>query len=107
MCFMETLCRIQDSEVQVPCIHPDDVVFSPDAHMSSNISSDDESFPSGLPYVSKSFKLFQVASVRMSQQDVRTPFSIRQLKGLPFQTQIWEDNFNRPDDVVIPSGRYP
>jgi hypothetical protein len=67
MCFKKTLCRIQDSEVQIPCIRLDDVVFRLDARQSSNIRLDDENFPSGLPSVSKSFELFQVASVHMSQ----------------------------------------
>jgi len=34
-------------------------------------------------------------------------FSVRQVKGFPFQTKIWENSFNCPDDVVIPFGRYP
>jgi hypothetical protein len=107
MCFKKTLCRIQDSEVQIPCIHLDDLVFRPDARQSSNIRPDEEKVPSGLPSVPRSFELFQVASVRTSQQNVRMPFNVRQVKGFPFQTQIWEDSCNRPDDVVIPSGCYP
>jgi hypothetical protein len=83
------------------------VVFGSDACQSSNIRPDDENFPFGLSSVSKSFELFQVTSVRTSQQHVRTPFSVQQIKGFPFQTQIWEDSCNHPDDVVISSGRYP
>jgi hypothetical protein len=96
ICFKNTPCRIQDSEVQVPSILPDDMVFRPDAHQSSNIRSDDKRFLSGLPFVSRSFKLFSIASVRTSQQHVCTCFSVRQVKGFPFQPQIWEDNCNRP-----------
>jgi len=29
------------------------------------------------------------------------------VKGFPFQTQIWEDSCNRPDDMIIPSVCYP
>jgi hypothetical protein len=48
-CFKKTLCRNQDSEVQVPCIR----LY---AHLSSIIRPDDEHFFSGLQYVSKSFE---------------------------------------------------
>jgi len=37
----------------------------------------------------------------------RTPVNVRQVKGFPSQTQIWEDSCNRPDDKSTPSGRYP
>jgi hypothetical protein len=39
----------------------------PNTRQSNNICPDDENFPSGLPSVSRSFDLFQVASVRTSQ----------------------------------------
>jgi hypothetical protein len=81
MCFKKTLCIIQDSEVQIP-----------DSHQSSNIHLDDENCPSGLPSVSRSFELFQIASIQTSQQHIRMPFNVRQVKGFPFQTQIWEDS---------------
>jgi len=74
---------------------------------SSNIRLDDKIFLSRVPSVSKSFELFQVASVRTSQQHVWTPFIVQQVKWFPFQTQIWEDSWNCPENVVIPSGRYP
>jgi hypothetical protein len=45
-----------------------------------------------LPSVSRSFELFSVASVRMSQQHVRTPFSARQVNKILSKTQIWEDS---------------
>jgi hypothetical protein len=73
ICFKKTLCKNQNSEVQVLCISPDDVVFCPDTHLSSIIRSDDENFSSGLQSVSRSFELFQVASVRTFQQHVWTP----------------------------------
>jgi hypothetical protein len=31
----------------------------------------------------------------------------RQVKGFPFQTRIWEDSCNRPNDLVILFGLYP
>jgi hypothetical protein len=95
------LSRIQDNEVQVPCIRPDDNVFHPDAHLSSIIRLDDENFLSGLQSVSRSFELLSVVSVRTSQQLVRTPFSVRQVKGFPFQMHVWEDSCNHPDDMVF------
>jgi len=58
MCFKKTVCKIQDSEVQFPCIRLDDVVFRSDARQTSNIRPDDEKFPSGLPFVFRSFELF-------------------------------------------------
>jgi hypothetical protein len=105
ICFKKILWRIQDSEVQIPCIHPDDMVFHPDARQTSNIRPDDENFLSRLPSVSRSFQLFQVASVWTSQQHVRTPFSVRQVKWFPFQKQIWEDSCNRPDAILDKASR--
>jgi len=49
--------------------------------------------------MSRSFELFQVASIRMPQQHVRTLFSVRPAIGFLSKTLIWEDNYNRPDDV--------
>jgi hypothetical protein len=39
--FLEDSVRISRQCSQIPCIHPDDVVFRPDAHQSSNIRPDD------------------------------------------------------------------
>jgi hypothetical protein len=64
----------------------------------SIIHPDDENFPSGPFSMSRSFELFQVASVRKFQH-VRTPFSVRSAIKFLFKTQIWEDSCNRPDDV--------
>jgi hypothetical protein len=33
ICFKKTLCKNQNSEVQVLCISPDDVVFRPDSNL--------------------------------------------------------------------------
>jgi hypothetical protein len=83
---------------QFPCIHPD-------AHLLSIIRPDDKNFLFGRPSMSRSFKLFQVASVQTSQQHVRMPFSVRQVKRFISKTQICEDSCNRPDDVMFPFGR--
>jgi hypothetical protein len=65
----------------------------------SIIRSDNENFPSGPSSVSRSFELFQLASVWTFQQHVRTPLSIRSAMGFLSKTQIWEDSCNHPDDV--------
>jgi hypothetical protein len=65
----------------------------------SIIHPDDENFPFGPSSVSRGFELLQVASVRMSQQHCRTPFSVRQGKGFRSKTQIWEYSCNHTDDV--------
>jgi hypothetical protein len=49
--------------------------------------------------VSRSFELLQLAYVRMIQQPVRTTLNVRSSFRVSFQTQIWEDCCNRPDDV--------
>jgi hypothetical protein len=63
------------------------------------IHPDDENFLSEPSFVSRSFELLKVASVRTSQQHGRTPFSVQQVKRFLSKTQIWEDSYNRPDDV--------
>jgi hypothetical protein len=63
------------------------------------IRPNDENFSSGPSSMSRSFELLQVAYVWTSQQYVRTPFSVRQVKRFIFKTQIWEDSCNRPNDV--------
>jgi hypothetical protein len=49
--------------------------------------------------VSRSFKLFQLAFVRTSQQHVWMPLSVRLAMGFLSKTQIWEDSCNHSDDV--------
>jgi hypothetical protein len=49
--------------------------------------------------VSRSFELFQLASVRTFQQPVRTTLNVRPSFRFSFQNQIWEDCCNRPDEV--------
>jgi len=65
----------------------------------SIICPDNENFPSGPSSVSRSFELFQLASVRTFQQHVRTTLSVRPAVGFLSKTQIWEDRCNRSDDV--------
>jgi hypothetical protein len=65
----------------------------------SIIHPDDENFLSGPSFVSRTFELFQLASILTSQQHVRTPFCVRQVERFLSKTQIWEDNCKRLDDV--------
>jgi len=65
----------------------------------SIIRPNDENFLSGPSSVSRSFKLFQLASVWTSQKHVRMPHSVRSAMGFHSKTQIWEDSYNRSDDV--------
>jgi hypothetical protein len=65
----------------------------------SNIRPDDENFPSGPSSVSRSFELFQLASIRTFQQHVWMTLSVQLDMGILSKTQIWEDRCNRPDDV--------
>jgi hypothetical protein len=87
--FKENSVQIPIQSNQIPCIRPNDVIFRPD----------DKNFPSEPSSMSRSFELPRVASVWMSQQHDRTPFSVRQGKWFRSKTQIWEDSCNRPDDV--------
>jgi hypothetical protein len=46
MYFKKTMCRIQDNEVQVPCIRLDDVIFRSDAHQCLQTSNCSRLHPS-------------------------------------------------------------
>jgi len=63
----------------------------------SIIRSDDENFPFGPSSVSRSFELFQLASVQTFQQQVWTTLSVQPTMGFLYKTQIWEDRCNRSD----------
>jgi hypothetical protein len=65
----------------------------------SIIRKDDKNFLSEPSSVSRSFKLFQLASVRAPQQHFRTPSSVRLAMRFLSKTQIWEDSCSRLDDV--------
>jgi hypothetical protein len=65
----------------------------------SIIRPDDENFPSGPSSVSRSFELYQLASVRTSQQHVRMPSSVQSAMRFLSKTHIWEDSYNRLDNV--------
>jgi hypothetical protein len=56
----------------------------------SIIRPNDENFPSEPSSMSRSFKLFQLASVQMFQHHVRTTLSVRPAMGFLSKTQIWE-----------------
>jgi hypothetical protein len=64
------------------CIHPDVSATCPDALQSSK-------------------------RIQRSSVSFRTPVSVRQVKGFPSQTQLWEDSCNCPDDRFTLSRRYP
>jgi hypothetical protein len=49
--------------------------------------------------VSRSFELLQLAYAWKIQQPVQTTLTVRSSFRISFQTQIWEDCCNRPDDV--------
>jgi hypothetical protein len=66
----------------------------------SIISLDDENFSSEPSSVSRSFKLFQLASIRTFQQHVRTTLGVQPAMGFPSKTQLWEDRSNRPDALI-------
>jgi hypothetical protein len=106
MFFKKTLCRSQDSEVQsLASVRTTWYSVQMLIYQASSVQTT-RTFRPDLPYVSRSFELFSVASVRTSKQHVRTPFSVRQVKRFLSKTHIWEDSCNRPDDVVFPSERY-
>jgi hypothetical protein len=69
----------------------------------SIIRPDDENFPSGPSFVSRSFELFQLTSVRTFQQHVRTTLSVGPATGFLSKTQISEVRCNRSDDVEFRS----
>jgi hypothetical protein len=70
----------------------------PDARQTSIIRPDDVSFPSGPLHCIEKL-LFQLASVRTSQQTVRTPLSTRTVSN-SFQVPIKGRSINHLDDVV-------
>jgi hypothetical protein len=65
----------------------------------STIRLDNENFPSGPSFVSRSFELFQLASIWTSQQHFRMSLSVQSALGFLSKTQIREDSCNCPDDV--------
>jgi hypothetical protein len=105
--IFKRLCTVKKIEdFRFPVSHPDDVLSRPDAHLSTIPSVRTTCHPvwtlerpaSSVRTKYLSFRplhcieklLFQLASVRTSQQPVRTPNSDRQISD-SFQVQIWED----------------
>jgi hypothetical protein len=77
---------------------PDDVSYRPDATQTKASSVRTTWIPvQTLLYIEK--LLFQLASIRAFQQPVRTTLSVRPSFRFSFQNQLWEDCYNRPDDV--------
>jgi hypothetical protein len=68
-------------------------ILSRRSSVQSIIRPNDENF------LSRSFELLQLASVQTFQQHVRTTLSVRPAIGFPSKRQIWEDHYNRPNDV--------
>jgi hypothetical protein len=99
-CFQKILHNLQIRKNLVPC-QPFGRRYIPSGRptIQSIIRPDNENFPSGPSFVSRSFKLFQLASVRTFQKHVRTTFNVWPAIGFLSKTQIWEDRCNRPDDV--------
>jgi hypothetical protein len=80
--FRKILCRFKLRKVEslFPSGRPSKASWRSSV---SNIYSDDVAIPSGCPSVSKRFKLFKLASVRMSQQHVRTLFRVQEDSRIP------------------------
>jgi len=115
--FLEDSAQFASQKIQFPTSRPDDVSYCPDAQL-SNASAvrttcqtvrthiilkhhpfGQREFPSGPFSVSRSFELLWLASFRTFQQPVRTILSVRSSFRISCQTQIWEEWYNRPDDV--------
>jgi hypothetical protein len=77
---VRTTCHTVWTPVRPSIIRSEDVHFRPDPSLSREVS-------------------IQLASVRTSQQPVRTPLGTRPVSD-SFQVPIKERSFNRPDDVV-------
>jgi hypothetical protein len=69
------------------------------------ICLDDENFPSRPSLVSRSFELFQLASVRTFQQYVRTTLSVRPSFRISFQNTDMGRLLQLPGQHGFPSGR--
>jgi hypothetical protein len=93
-------CTVYKSENSVACqLSGRRDIPSGHPIVQSIIRPDDENFPSGPSSMSRSFELFQLASVRIFQQYVWTPLGVRPAMKFPSKTQLWEDRYNRPNDV--------
>jgi hypothetical protein len=77
------------SENQIPRFCLDDPVMRPDAHqcLLYKLATCPDALQSS-------------RRIQFSSASVRTPVSARQVKRFPSQTQIWEDNCNRPNAIL-------
>jgi aspartate carbamoyltransferase regulatory subunit len=90
--LLEDSTQFSSQRNRIPCIRPDDVIFRPNAQLSKHHPS--------RPYsVSRTFELFQLASVQTSQHHIQTSFSVRQVERFLTRTQICEDSCTHPDYV--------
>jgi hypothetical protein len=78
--FKEDSMQIPTQRSRIPRFCLDGPVMRPDAHQCQEAEQ------------------FNVASVWMSWQHVRTHFRVREELGFPSQTRIWEDSCICPDD---------
>jgi hypothetical protein len=117
--FSEDSAQFARQKKRFPVIRPEDVSSRPDAQLSKASAvwttchtaqtlirlkhhpSGRHGFPSGPSSVSRSFELFQLASVWTFQQPVRTTLSVRPSFRFSFQNQIWEDCCNRPNELLL------
>jgi len=115
--FPEDSAQFASQKIWFPTSRLDDVSYRPDAQLSNESAfrtmcqtfrthmklkhhpSGRRGFPSEPSSVSRSFELLQLASVWTIQQPIRMTLSVRSSFRISFQTQIWEDCYNRPDDV--------
>jgi len=108
--FLKDSAQFKSQKIRFPACRSDDVSYSPGAQLSKALVIRTtchtirkhirlKHHPSRPFSVSRSFELLQLASVRTIQQPVRTTLSVRSSFKISFQTQIWEDCCNCPDDV--------
>jgi hypothetical protein len=77
MCFKKIMCGFQDREAESLVFIQTSMSTVRTLISQATFYLDDVVIPFELSSMSKSFKLFKVASVRTSQQHIQTPFSVR------------------------------
>jgi hypothetical protein len=97
--FLEDSAHIPSKSNRIPCIHPDDMIFRPDAQLSNH-------HPSGRRELSVQTFLC-VEKIQTALGSIRPDVSATQpdafrcltREGFRFKTQIWEDSWNHSYDV--------
>jgi hypothetical protein len=77
-----------------------DILFGRSTVQASSVRTT-RTFHLDLPLCRKASNCSKVASIRTSQQYVRMSFSVRPAMEFLSKTQIWEDSYNRLDDVCF------